>query len=60
MLVSIADRVRETLLRGAGDLFLNKHYNPVYPLVSLMEDGVRRGDGNRDDSRHLMASKPRD
>jgi len=36
-------------LHSAEYLLLNKHYNPVYPLVSLMEDGVRRGDGNRGD-----------
>jgi len=39
----------EPLFREGGDLFLNKHYNPVYPLVSLMEDGVRRGNGNGGD-----------
>lgn len=49
MLVAIADRVGETLFREGNDLFLNKHYNPVYPLVSLLEDGVRRGNGNRGD-----------
>jgi len=38
MLVRIADRVGETLFREGNELFLNKHYNPAYPVVSLLED----------------------
>jgi uncharacterized protein len=43
MLVPIADRVGEALFREGNDLFLNKHYNPAYPVVSLLEDGVTGG-----------------
>jgi uncharacterized protein len=38
MLIPIADRVGETLYREQNALFLNKHYNPSYPMVSLLED----------------------
>lgn len=38
MLLPIADRVAETLYREQNALFLNKHYNPAYPVVSFLED----------------------
>ncbi len=38
MLVPIADRIGETLYYEQNLLFLNKHYNPTYPLLSLIED----------------------
>jgi uncharacterized protein len=44
MLIPIADRVGETLYREQNPLFLNKHYNPAYPVLSLMED-QKLGDG---------------
>jgi uncharacterized protein len=50
MLVPIADRIGETLYHEQNLLFLNKHYNPAYAMLSLIEDqhsldargGVRR------------------
>jgi uncharacterized protein len=44
MLIPIADRIGETLYREQNALFLNKHYNPAYPLLSLIED---QGEGYR-------------
>jgi hypothetical protein len=38
MLIPIADRVGETLYGEQNPLFLNKHYNPSYTFVSLVED----------------------
>ena len=38
MLMPIADRVGETLYRERNPLFLNKHYNPAYPVLSFLED----------------------
>lgn len=38
MLIPIADRVGETLYQEQNPLFLNKHYNPAYPMLSLLED----------------------
>jgi uncharacterized protein len=38
MLIPIADRIGETLYREQNLLFLNKHYNPAYAMLSLMED----------------------
>jgi uncharacterized protein len=38
MLVPIADRIGETLYREENLLFMNKHYNPAYPILSLLED----------------------
>jgi uncharacterized protein len=44
MLVPIADRIGETLYCERDMLFLNKHYNPSYVMLSLVEDlhGSRR------------------
>ena len=44
MLIPMADRIGETLYREQNSLFLNKHYNPAYPVLSLMEDQDSRGD----------------
>jgi uncharacterized protein len=38
MLLPIADRVGATLYSERDPLFLAKHYNPTYPLVSLLHD----------------------
>lgn len=38
MLIPLADRVGDTLYAEQNPLFLNKHYNPAYPLLSLLED----------------------
>jgi uncharacterized protein len=37
-LLPIADRVAETLYAEGNPLFLNKHYNPAYPVLSFLED----------------------
>lgn len=41
MLIPIADRVGETLYREQNAIFLNKHYNPSYTMLSLLEDQHR-------------------
>jgi uncharacterized protein len=38
MLIPIADRVGETLYEEQNPLFMNKHYNLAYPMLSLLED----------------------
>jgi len=38
MLLPIADRVGETLYAERNPHFIQKHYNPAYPVLSLMED----------------------
>ena len=43
MLTPIADRVGETLYGERNPLFLNKHYNPAYPVLSFLEDNLPGG-----------------
>jgi len=38
MLTPIADYVAETLFKEKNALFMHKHYNEMYPVVSLAED----------------------
>ena len=38
VLMPIADHVGEVLYRKRDPLFLHKHYNSAYPLLSLLED----------------------
>ena len=38
MLIPIADRVGKVLYRKRDPLFLHKHYNSAYPVLSLLED----------------------
>ena len=38
MLVPLADRVGETLYAERNPLFLHKHYNTAYPVLSFLED----------------------
>lgn len=38
MLIPIADRVGEKLYKRRDPLFLHKHYNSAYPVLSLLED----------------------
>jgi uncharacterized protein len=38
MLLPIADRVGAILARRRDPLFIQKHYNPAYPVLSLLED----------------------
>ena len=40
MLLPIADRVAEKLYKKRSPVFIQKHYNPEYPLLSLIEDKV--------------------
>jgi len=42
MLISVVDKMAEKLYRGKNRRFIAKHYDPAYPLVSLIEDGLRR------------------
>lgn len=41
MLIETADRIGNILYRRRSSLFVQKHYNPAYPLVSLVEDHAR-------------------
>jgi uncharacterized protein len=38
MLVPLADRVGETLYAERNELFMQKHYNAAYPVLSFLED----------------------
>jgi len=38
MLVTIADRLAETLFRHKSAMFLQKNYNSMFPVISLIED----------------------
>ncbi len=38
MLIPIADRIGRALYRARDPLFLHKHYNAAYPVLSLLED----------------------
>jgi uncharacterized protein len=38
ILIPIVDRVGETLFKKRAPLFMQKHYNAGYPLISYMED----------------------
>jgi uncharacterized protein len=40
MLLPIADRIGETLYRERNQLFLQKHYNPLFPVLSFLEDNI--------------------
>lgn len=40
MLIPIADRIGEKLYRQRNGLFLHKHYNSAYPVLSLLEDSL--------------------
>jgi uncharacterized protein len=42
MLVPIADRIGKQLYRERNPLFLHKHYNAAYPVLSLLEDTLSR------------------
>ena len=39
LITPIADRVAQTLYDERNALFMHKHYNDLYPMLSLMEDG---------------------
>ena len=42
MMMPIADRVAERLYRKRDPIFLHKHYNAAYPILSLLEDTFPR------------------
>jgi len=46
MLLPIADRVGAILYRKRDPLFIQKHYNAAYPLLSLIEDAAGGGAGS--------------
>ena len=37
-LIPFADRLAETLFKERNALFLQRHYNPAYPIASILED----------------------
>ena len=39
ILLPIADSLAEKLFKKRSAMFIQKHYNDLYPLVSLIEDG---------------------
>ena len=43
ILTPIADRVAEILYRRREALFIQKHYNRAYPVLSLLEDADAAG-----------------
>jgi len=38
LITPIADYVAEELYKGRSAMFMHKHYNELYPVVSLVED----------------------
>ena len=44
ILLPIADRLAERLYKKRSELFIQKHYNDYYPVLSVIEDGVLRQD----------------
>ncbi len=42
MLIPIADRIGRSLFRARNPIFLHKHYNAAYPVLSLLEDHTDR------------------
>ncbi len=44
LILPIADRLAERLYKKRSPLFIQKHYNEMYPLLSLVEDAVSRSD----------------
>jgi uncharacterized protein len=47
MLIPIADRIGATLYAERNPLFLHKHYNAAYPLISFLEDNLERRECSR-------------
>lgn len=45
ILLPIADSLAERLFRKRSAMFLQKHYNDMYPLVSLLEDKLSNDEG---------------
>lgn len=44
MIIPIADRAGEILYRERNPLFLHKHYNAAYPVLSFLEDSLAPGE----------------
>jgi hypothetical protein len=47
MLIPIADRIGKRLVRSRNSLFLHKHYNPAYPVLSHLEIVAGDAEGER-------------
>jgi hypothetical protein len=41
-MIPIADGVGRSLYRKRDPIFLHKHYNAAYPVLSLLEDTVKQ------------------
>lgn len=54
-LIPIADKLGETLYRKRVPMFIQKHYNTVYPILSLIEDNsVRERFEGRDSRQEVI------
>lgn len=42
MIIPLADRIGERLYKRRDPVFLHKHYNAAYPVLSLIEDALER------------------
>ncbi|MGV8121350.1 MAG: hypothetical protein AB2L14_16435 [Candidatus Xenobiia bacterium LiM19] len=38
IIVPIVDRMGEKLFKRGASMFIQKHYNAVYPILSLLDD----------------------
>jgi uncharacterized protein len=47
MLVPIVDELGEKLYKAKAAMFIQKQYNTVYPLLSMLEDDAKRKIGKR-------------
>jgi len=43
IVMPIADRLAERLYKRRNAMFIHKHYNDLFPLISLVEDSAERG-----------------
>ncbi len=41
MVLPLVDRIGRELYRKRNALFLHKHYNAAYPVLSLLEDSLK-------------------
>ncbi len=52
MLIPIADRIGSTLWRERNRLFIDKHYNRAYPLISYMEEMLTKSNASFVETKH--------
>lgn len=38
MIFPLADALAERLYKAKNDLFMQRHYNPAFPILSFLED----------------------